>query len=172
MWYALVMSKTKKIKLPKMDDIYQKIAEERLTKQQAVQHNATALFDFLQESRISTINATFDGCGDSGQINGVEYLDHRGKDVNIPTGKVSGSRLEAGYHWNDKTKKMEELPIREGCVEELVHEICYDKLGSKHMGWEINEGSYGTFSFDVLNRKISLEFNERIESVNTTEETF
>ena len=40
------------------------------------------------------------------------------------------------------------------------------------MGWEINEGSYGTFSFDVLNRKISLEFNERVESVNTTEEIF
>jgi hypothetical protein len=67
---------------------------------------------------------------------------------------------------------MEELPPREGCVEELVHEVCYDKLASTHMGWEINEGSYGTFSFDVLNRKISLEFNERVESVNTTEETF
>jgi len=166
------MSKSKKIKLPKMDDIYQQIAQERLTKQQAVKSNAKALFDFLQKSRIVTINATFDGCGDSGQINGVEYLDHRGKDMATPVGKVPNSRLEAGYHWNDKKKKMEELPPRQGCVEELVHEICYDKLGSKHMGWEINEGSYGTFSFDVLNRKISLEFNERIESVNTTEETF
>jgi hypothetical protein len=43
------MSKTKKIKLPKMDDIYQKIAEERLTKSEAVKRNAKALFDFLQE---------------------------------------------------------------------------------------------------------------------------
>ena len=166
------MSKSKKVKMPKMDSIYQQIAQERLTKQQAVQHNAKALFDFLQESKIVTINATFDGCGDSGQINSVEYLDHRGKDVSAPLGEVPNSRLEAGYHWNDKTKKMEELPIRRGCVEELVHEICYDKLGSKHMGWEINEGSYGAFSFDVLNRKISLEFNERVESVNTTEEIF
>ncbi|NDG33535.1 hypothetical protein EB118_26205, partial [bacterium] len=82
------MSKSKKIKLPKMDDIYQQIAQERLTKAEAVKTNAKALFDFLQESRIVTINATFDGCGDSGQINSVEYLDHRGKDVNTPIGKV------------------------------------------------------------------------------------
>ena len=155
-----------------MDDIYQQIAQERLTRSEAVKVNAKALFDFLQESRISTINATFDGCGDSGQINGVEYLDHRGKDVATPVGKVPGSRLEAGYHWNEKAKKMEELPIREGCVEELVHEICYDKLSSSHMGWEINEGSYGTFTFDVLNRNIELEFNERVESVRTTSEKF
>ena len=155
-----------------MDSIYQQIAQERLTKSQAVQSNAKALFDFLKESRIATINATFDGCGDSGQINDVEYLDHRGKDVATSSDKVPGSRLEAGHHWNEKTKKIEELPAREGNVEELVSEICYDKLSSKHMGWEINEGSYGTFSFDVLNRKISLEFNERVESVNTTEEIF
>jgi hypothetical protein len=167
------MSKTKKIKLPKMDDIYQQIAEERLTKGEAVKRNAKALFDYLENNtRITSIEATFDGCGDSGQINAVNYYDHRDKDVAAPLDNIQGSRLEAGYHWNEKKKKMEELPAREGCVEELVHEICYDKLGSKHMGWEINEGSYGTFSFDVLNRKISLEFNERVESVNTTEEIF
>lgn len=166
------MSKTKKTKMPKMDDIYQQIALERLTKEQAVKHNSKVLFDFLQESRINTINVTFDGCGDSGQINGVEYLDHRGKDMSVPTDKIVGSKLEAGHHWNEKTKKIEELPAREGSVEEIVEQICYDKLGSKHMGWEINEGSYGTFNFDILNRKISLEFNERVESVRTSEESF
>ena len=166
------MSKTKKVKLPKMGDIYQQIAQERLTKQQAVQTNAKALFDFLQESEIATISATFDGCGDSGQINGVEYFNSKGKNVKTPVGQVPNSRLEAGHYWNEKTKKLEELPARLGCIEELVHEICYDKLASKHMGWEINEGSYGTFEFDVSNRKISLEFNERVESVNTTEEIF
>ena len=167
------MSKTKKIKMPKMDDIYQQIALERLTKAEAVKSNAKALFDYLEKnSKITSIEATFDGCGDSGQINAVNYYDHRGKDVAAPLDNIPGSRLEAGHHWNEKTKKIEELPVRQGCAEELVHEICYDKLASKHMGWEINEGSYGTFSFDVLNRKISLEFNERVESVNTTEEIF
>ena len=158
--------------MPKMGDIYQQIAQERLTKQQAVQTNAKALFDFLKESEIATISATFDGCGDSGQINDVEYFNSKGKNVKTPVGQVPNSRLEAGHYWNEKTKKLEELPARLGCIEELVHEICYDKLASKHMGWEINEGSYGTFEFDVSNRKISLEFNERVESVNTTEEIF
>ena len=92
--------------MPKMDDIYQQIAQERLTKSEAVKSNAKALFDFLKDSKIATINATFDGCGDSGQINDVEYLDHRGKDVATSSYscKVPGSRLEAGHHWNEKTK--------------------------------------------------------------------
>jgi hypothetical protein len=57
-------------------------------------------------------------------------------------------------------------------VRDILEQVCYDKLEASHGGWEINGGSYGTFNFDVLNRKVNLEFNERIEEVNSSEESF
>jgi hypothetical protein len=42
----------------------------------------------------------------------------------------------------------------------------------KHGGWENNEGAHGTFEFDVANRTVSLEFNERFVDTTTYNHTF
>ena len=34
-------------------------------------------------------------------------------------------------------------------LQENVRQVVYDLLGSYHGGWEINEGSYGHFEWDV-----------------------
>jgi len=166
------MSKSKKVKMPKMDDIYQQIAQERLTKAEAAKVNAKALFDTLSETKIASIVVEFDGCGDSGQITNVDYYDHRNKDQGEPQMKVKGSFVGRHHEWDDKQKKFVEVGGGEGGVRDIIEEVCYNKLSASHMGWEINEGSYGTFTFDVLDRKIELEFNERVESVRTTSEKF
>ena len=166
------MSKTKKVKMPKMDDIWAKIKADQIKKTEKSKINAKALFDTLADTRVVSIEVTFDGCGDSGQINDIIYKDHRDKELSCPDLIVKGSHLGKQHDWDDKQKKFVEVGGGEGKVSSIVEEICYDKLGASHAGWEINEGSYGVFNFDVLNRKISLEFNERVESVNTTEETF
>ena len=134
--------------------------------------DAKTLFDALENTRVVSVVVEFDGCGDSGQITSIEYYDHRDKGLPQPEGKIKGSKLPAGHIWNDEKRTLEELPEREAGFNELVEQICYDRLGAHHGGWEINEGSYGTFSFDVLNRKINLEFNERVETIRSSSESF
>jgi len=163
------MSKTKKID---MKDIMEEIRKSQEKKAEKSKVNAKALFDTLADTRVVSIEVTFDGCGDSGQINDIIFLDHRGKDLSCPKLVVKGSQLGHQHKWDEKKKEFVEVGGGEGDVSAIVEEICYDRLGAYHGGWEINEGSYGTFNFDVLNRKIELEFNERVESVRTSSESF
>jgi hypothetical protein len=72
-----------------------------------------------------------------------------------------------------KTKKEWVTTTKSPNIEELVEQICYDLLGANHMGWEINEGSFGEFVFKFgKGNKIDLTFNQRVESVETTEESY
>jgi len=172
------MSKTKKskVKLPSMVDIMAQIKKSQEAKAERSKGDAKILFDALQKTKVVSVNVDFDGCGDSGQISSIEYyggdLHSSHKPLSQPEGKIKGSKLPAGHVWNDKTRDLEELPEREATFNELVEQICYDRLGAHHAGWEINEGSYGTFTFDVVNRKINLEFNERVETIRSSSESF
>jgi hypothetical protein len=165
-------SKSKKVELPKMDDIWAKIKADQLKKAEQVKHNAKLLFDTLQETRVVSIEVTFDGCGDSGQIESVVYEDHRGKEVSEPKLLVKGSFTGKHHEWDDEKKTFVEVGGGEGKVRDIVEQVCYDKLEASHGGWELNEGSYGTFNFDVLNRKVELAYNERIEEVRSSSESF
>ena len=158
--------------MPKMVDIMAQIKADQIKKADQVKHNAKLLFDTLEQTRVASIEVTFDGCGDSGQINDIIFKDHRDKELSCPKLVVKGSHLGHQHQWDEKKKEFVEVGGGEGDVSAIVEEICYDRLGAYHGGWEINEGSYGTFNFDVLNRKIELEFNERVESVRSSSESF
>jgi len=168
-------SKSKKIKLPKMDDIMAQIKADQLKKADRVKYHANLLFDTLAQTKVSSIEVSFEGCGDSGQIESVDYTDANGKGIDeayLDKVIVKGSAKTSYHKWDEKTKKLVKTEATEGNVREIIEEICYDKLGASHGGWEINEGSYGTFHFDVAGRKVNLEYNERIEEVRTSEESF
>jgi len=168
-------SKSKKVKMPKMDDIMAQIKADQLKKADRVKYHANLLFDTLAQTKVSSIEVSFEGCGDSGQIESVDYTDTNGKGIDeayLDKVIVKGSAKTSYHQWDEKKKKMVLTEAKEGNVREIIEEICYDKLGASHGGWEINEGSYGTFHFDVSTRKVRLEYNERIEEVRTSEESF
>jgi hypothetical protein len=168
-------SKSKKIKLPKMDDIMAQIKADQLKKADKVKYHANLLFDTLAQTKVSSIEVSFEGCGDSGQIEAVDYTDSKGKGIDeayLDKIIVKGSAKTSYHKWDEKKKEMVLTEAREGNIREIIEEICYDKLGASHGGWELNEGSYGTFLFDVAGRKVTLEYNERIEEVRTSEESF
>lgn len=165
-------SKSKKIKLPKIDDIMAEIKADQIKKADKVKYHSNLLFDTLAKTKVSSIEVTFDGCGDSGQVESVNYTDANGKSIDVSKKIVKGSLTTAYMQYSQKTKQLEQVQSKEGTVREIIEEICYDKLGASHGGWEINEGSYGTFHFDVAGRKVTLEYNERIEEVRTSEESF
>ena len=158
-----------------MDDIMAQIKADQLKKADRLKYHSNLLFDTLAQTKVSSIEVAFEGCGDSGQIEAVDYTDANGKGIDeayLNKTIVKGSEKTSYHQWDEKTKKLVKTEAREGNIREIIEEICYDKLGASHGGWEINEGSYGTFLFDVINRRIELDFNERIEEVRSSQERF
>lgn len=161
--------------MPSMVDIMAEVKADQLKKADRVKYHSNLLFDTLAKTKVSSIEVAFEGCGDSGQIEAVDYTDANGKGIDeayLNKTIVKGSAKTSYHQWDEKKKEMVLTKAREGNIREIVEEICYDKLTASHGGWEINEGSYGTFLFDIAARKVSLEYNERIEQVRTSEESF
>ena len=122
------------------------------------QDHKDILFDVLAAAGLKSFEVPFDGGGDSGQIEGVDLEDEF---LNM---EIEGE-FSDGQTWDEKTKKVVEKVTKKITVEKLVENICYDALELASPGWEINEGSYGTFTFDVKKREVRLDFNARIIEV-------
>ena len=131
-------------------------------------NESSAIADAIKRLGIEKIEVTFDGCGDSGQIEEVTCITKDGGDVDLKAIKVGKVKYVRGYQYNPDGTTTPVTEIRESNFEEVIEEICYDMLEKSHDGWEINEGSYGTFTFDFATGKVHLEYNERVQSVETS----
>lgn len=120
---------------------------------EALPANKAALFDALAFAGITSVVVTFDGCGDSGQI---ESIDAR---VGDTTTELPAVDIEIVTPvWDGSGVERRSLPTAQA-----IEELAYDFLRDTHSGWEINEGAFGEFTFDVDERSIQLDYNERIE---------
>ena len=113
--------------------------------------NKAALFDALAAAGITTVLVNFDGCGDSGQIEMIEARTGD-DDCALPAVEVE----IASANWGSTTIDRQTRPVREA-IEMLI----YDVLSETHDGWENNDGAYGEYTFDVTERTITLDYNER-----------
>lgn len=116
--------------------------------------NKSSLLAALAAAGITAVVVTFDGCGDSGQI---ENLEVKAGDafVDLPDAPVEIARTDFFSETVDRRTE----PLREA-----LESVCYLILEAKHGGWENNEGAYGEFVFDVAADSITLDFNYRIET--------
>ena len=116
--------------------------------------NRDRLFDGLTAAGITDVTVTFDGEGDSGQIESIgAWAGDKAVDflaVEIPY---------AALTWDNP-----EVELRQLSLEDVVEQLAYDFLADTHGGWENNGGAYGEFCFDASARSIHLEFNERFTS--------
>ena len=55
---------------------------------------------------------------------------------------------------------------------EAIEALLYDFLRETHEGWETNAGAFGEFTFDVADRSITLDYNERFESSEYSQHVF
>jgi hypothetical protein len=92
-----------------------------------------------QLKEVTTISVTYDGSGDSGEIDAVTFVSANGEEVRVED-------------------------------EQLLHNIDNRAYELLPMGWEIDEGSYGELTIDVVNGSIHRVHNERILVVRTTED--
>lgn len=114
--------------------------------------NKASLFAALAGAGIVKVTVTFDGYGDSGQIDNVEL---NGDAATLPDIPVELARTDFGST---------EVERRTEPLNEAIETFCYALLESTHGGWENNDGAYGEFVFDVVAGTIMLDFNYRIET--------
>ena len=124
--------------------------------------NKTSLFDALAGARIDTVELTFNGYADEGQIDGA-VADGGGGDTDLQSIGIEIARVE----WGSRVVTRQTLSVKDA-IEKLVHDL----LEQTYSGWENNQGAYGDFLFDVTERSITLNFNERIETSELTQHLF
>ena len=120
------------------------------------------MFDALAAARIDTVEVTFNGYADSGQVDEA-VIDGEGGDADLRLINIEIARVE----WGNPVVVHETLSVKDA-IEKLV----YDLLQQTNCGWENNQGAYGDFLFDVGDRTITLNFNERIETSEYTQHVF
>ena len=116
--------------------------------------NKDRLFDALTAAGISHVTVTFDGEGDSGQIESIAAW----------AGETAVDFPAVEIHYAAITWDSPEVEMRQLSLEDVVEQLAYDFLSDTHGGWENNGGAYGEFCFDASARCIHLEFNERFTS--------
>ncbi|WP_282129205.1 DUF6878 family protein [Roseobacter litoralis] len=124
--------------------------------------NKAALFRVLSAAGITSIDVSFDGYGDSGQI---ESIDAKADAADAPLPEATVTLRIIGWRGTDPTERT--MPIREA-----IEHFAYDCLAQTHGGWENNEGAFGTFVFDVADQSITLDYNQRFEDVESFEHAF
>ncbi len=124
--------------------------------------NKTVLFDALAAAGITQVVVTFDGYGDSGQ---VESIDAKAgdEDAALPSGMIS--LIFARWGQADAT-------AQDMTIADAVEHLAYDFLSQTHGGWENNDGAFGDFTFDVAERSITLDYNERYTATESYSHEF
>jgi hypothetical protein len=121
--------------------------------------NKAAVFDALATAGINTVIVTFDGEGDSGQIQDITADDS----AQVPDTRIELLQTEWG------TGKLDSA---QSTLRNAIETLCYDYLSQEHDGWENNDGAFGEFTFSVAGKAIELEFNGRYTDVHTSNRTF
>ncbi len=122
--------------------------------EEALPRNKAALFDELSAAGITSVLVTFDGVGDSGQIEGIDAAID-GAPAELPVVEIE----IATPAWDGSG-----LDRRTCTLPEAIETLAYHLLEESHGGWENNEGAFGEFTFTVAERTIALDYNERIET--------
>ena len=117
------------------------------------------MFDALTGARIDTAEVTFNGYADSGQVDEA-VIDGEGADADLRLINIEIARVG----WGNPAIVRENLSVKDA-IERLV----YDLLQQTYGGWEINQGAYGDFLFDVGDRvrfrridRAALDASERL----------
>ena len=124
--------------------------------------NKAALLNALALADVTRVVVSFDGYGDSGQIENVEA--QAGDDVVT----MPGAAIEiAEAVWDQTEPKRASVSISDA-----VESLAYDVLEKTHCGWENGDGAYGDVIFDVAEGVITLDYNERYTASENYTHTF
>jgi hypothetical protein len=113
--------------------------------------NKPIVFDALAAAGVTLVEVEFDGEGDSGQIEGIFAY----------AGDAGAELPESSLTLHQAAQNKGDPRTTTVSIHDAIETLCYDYLSQTHGGWENNDGAYGIFRFDVQERSIRLDFNER-----------
>lgn len=143
-------------------DFLRQEAERQRQHAETMAENKRAVFAPLGAVGITSVVVSFDGCGDSGQIERVDA--YVGNDpADLPQCDVMLKRRDWGGS--------EAEPVMT-TLAEAIESLVYDTLEATHGGWQDNAGAYGEFTFNTAEQSITLDFNERYEDSTYTQHVF
>ncbi len=124
--------------------------------------NKAALLDALALAGVTHVIVSFDGYGNSGQIENVEV--RAGDDDTVmPAGTIGIGEAV----WDQPEPKLACVSIAAA-----IESLAYDVLEKTHCGWEDGDGAYGNIVFNVSERMITLDYNERYTASENYTHTF
>jgi hypothetical protein len=124
--------------------------------------NKDTLFDALAAVGVTLVVVSFDGYGDSGQIENVE-VKVGDTVVDMPTREIEIATAVWDQPEPDRST---------ASTADVIERFVYDFLTDTHCGWEDNDGAYGNFTFDVAARTITLDYNERYTASDYSQHVF
>ena len=108
--------------------------------------NKDIVFDIMEKEGIPSFEVDFDGSNDSGQMESVS-LDNK-----LLKKKMKGCKVRNGTRWDPKTNTSTPVWENDVSLHKIIEGVCYDVLEQNFGGWEINDGSHGTFTFSLVGR--------------------
>jgi hypothetical protein len=124
--------------------------------------NKTTLLNALSQAGVTPVTLSFDGYGDSGQIENIDVRAGE-DDVTMPAATIE----IAESVWGEAEPKRSSVSLAAA-----VESLAYDVLERTHCGWENNDGAYGDIVFDVAEGVITLDYNERYTATENYAHSF
>jgi len=124
--------------------------------------NKASLLNALTLAGVTRVVVSFDGYGDSGQIENVE-AQAGDNPVTMPAAAIEIAEAV----WDQAEPKRSSVSIAAA-----VESLAYDVLETTHCGWENSDGAYGDVIFDVAEGVITLDYNERYTASENYTHTF
>jgi hypothetical protein len=125
-----------------MTDFMKQYEKEQKTKYEIAQKNISELADELFMNLVYSVEAEYNGEGDSGDITYVGFYDVNGENIDY---KLSPEKREK------------------------LADACFAFLPG---GFEINDGGYGTVKIKLADRSIVVEHNARIVEIASDKHTY
>jgi hypothetical protein len=111
---------------------------------------------------------TYDGCADSGCIEGIEVFGPDDAVIHMPDQQVDYTTNATT--WNEKEKRFDQQRVsRTASLHDAVKSWCYDLLEEHYSGWEIDDGSSGIIELNVGSKTGTWEHSIRYTESTTHE---
>lgn len=124
----------------------------------ASQENLAAICRALEKEKVEKVAVTYDGSGDSGQVEQITYYGPDDSELEEPVGKLEILRGKSTF---SDGKWTETVVPEEVSLSKAIEGIAYSFLEIHSPGWENNEGAYGDLEILVKKRKATLTHNYR-----------
>ncbi len=129
-----------------------------------------AVLSLCRASNYERIIVTFDGCGDSGQVENIDFQFNGELPPKHPATRSIGvfDVRQGSVYRNDRWEPV--IEQEELTLEDAIEIVTYDILGATIGGWEIGSGTVGTINYDIPTGVIRCDYKEHAS--NFVEGTF